>query len=315
MSNKLKITIEELLKEQGEGMHLRLLAGEAGLSRFLDRARVQKPSFALAGFVQGMNPHLLQVIGKTGLDYLNTQPPEKQKQYVDAIFDLELACLVITLGRQPPDFFVEAAERTGTPLLISEMETSDFITDMILFLTHQLSPRTYQHGVYMDVYGLGVLITGASGIGKSEIALELITRGHRLIADDMVELVREGPDILVGRSPKSLRYHMEIRGLGVLNVRDLFGAASLTDTKRVGLVVEAVHWDKMSGEDRLLMNERETELHGVRLSKVLVPIRPGRSLAVLVEVAARNHLLIMRGVDSSKAFMEALEDRIQKGQE
>jgi len=315
MSNKLKITIEELLKEQGEGMHLRLLAGEAGLSRFLDRARVQKPSFALAGFVQGMNPHLLQVIGKTGLDYLNTQPPEKQKQYVDAIFDLELACLVITLGRQPPDFFVEAAERTGTPLLISEMETSDFITDMILFLTHQLSPRTYQHGVYMDVYGLGVLITGASGIGKSEIALELITRGHRLIADDMVELVREGPNVLVGRSPKSLRYHMEIRGLGVLNVRDLFGAASLTDTKRVGLVVEAVHWDKMSGEDRLLMNERETELHGVRLSKVLVPIRPGRSLAVLVEVAARNHLLIMRGVDSSKAFMEALEDRIQKGQE
>ena len=314
MSNKLKITIEELLKEQGEGMHLRLLAGEAGLSRFLDRARVQKPSFALAGFVQGMNPHLLQVIGKTGLDYLNTQPPEKQKQYVDAIFDLELACLVITLGRQPPDFFVEAAERTGTPLLISEMETSDFITDMILFLTHQLSPRTYQHGVYMDVYGLGVLITGASGIGKSEIALELITRGHRLIADDMVELVREGPNVLVGRSPKSLRYHMEIRGLGVLNVRDLFGAASLTDTKRVGLVVEAVHWDKMSGEDRLLMNERETELHGVRLSKVLVPIRPGRSLAVLVEVAARNHLLIMRGVDSSKAFMEALEDRIQKGQ-
>ena len=315
MSNKIKITIEELLKEQGEGMRLRLLAGEAGMSRFLDRARVQKPSFALAGFLQGMNPHLLQVIGKTGLDYLDTQPPEKQKQYVDAMFDLELACLVITLGNKPPDFFLEAAERTNTPLLVSEMETSDFITDMILFLTHQLSPRKYQHGVYMDVYGLGVLITGASGIGKSEIALELITRGHRLIADDMVELVREGPNVLVGRSPKSLRYHMEIRGLGVLNVRDLFGAASLTDTKRVGLVVEAVHWDKMSGEDRLLMNERETELHGVRLSKVLVPIRPGRSLAVLVEVAARNHLLIMRGVDSSKAFMEALEDRIQKGQE
>ncbi len=315
MNKGLHISIKELLKEQGEGMSLRLLAGEAGLDRFLDRARVQKPSFALAGFLQGLNPHLLQVIGKTGLDYLDTQPAEKRKQYVDSLFDLELACLVITLGMQPPDYFVEAAKRTHTPLLISDMETSDFITDMILFLTHQLSPRTYQHGVYMDVYGLGVLLTGASGIGKSEIALELITRGHRLIADDMVELVREGPNVLVGRSPKALRYHMEIRGLGVLNVRDLFGAASLTDTKRVGLVVEAVHWDQMSGEDRLLMSEWETKLHGVRLSKVLIPIRPGRSLAVLVEVAARNHLLIMRGVDSSKAFMEALEDRIQKGQE
>jgi len=308
-----RISIRELLAEQGEAMRMALLAGEAGLDRFLDRPRLQKPSFALAGYAHGLNPHLLQVVGKTGLDYLGTQPPEKQKQYVDAIFDLGLAALVITLGRKPPQIFIDAAERTGTPLLTTEMETSSFITDMTMFLMHRLAPRSYQHGVYMDIFGLGVLITGASGIGKSEIALELITRGHRLIADDMVELVREGPDVLVGKSPTALRYHMEIRGLGILNIRDLFGAASLTDTKRVGLVVEALPWDQISGEDRLLMTERETMLHGVRLAKVVIPIRPGRSLAVLVEVAARNHLLIMRGVDSGKAFMQSLEDQIQKG--
>jgi len=310
-----RISIKELLNEQGEAMELRLLAGKAGQDRFLERPRLQKPSFALAGYVHGLNRHLLQVIGKTGLNYLDTQSAEKQKQYIDALFNLELAGLVVTLGKQPPQIFIDAAERTGTPLLVTSMETSAFITSMSLFLMHRLAPRAYQHGVYMDVFGLGVLITGASGIGKSEIALELITRGHRLVADDMIELVREGPDVLVGKSPKALRYHMEIRGLGILNIRDLFGAASLTDTKRVGLVVEALPWEKLSGEDRLLMTERETVLHGVRLAKVLIPIRPGRSLAVLVEVAARNHLLIMRGVDSSKAFMQSLEDQIQKGQE
>jgi len=308
------ISIRELLEERGKDMRLRLLAGKAGLACYLDRPRLQKPSFALAGYVQGLNRHLLQVVGKTGLGYLATQPQSKQKECVNAMFDLGLAGVVITLGMQPPQIFIDAAERTNVPLLITDMETSDFITDMSIFLTHRLAPRTYQHGVYMDIFGLGVLVTGASGIGKSEIALELITRGHRLIADDMVELVREGPDVLVGKSPKALRYHMEIRGLGILNIRDLFGAASLTDTKRIGLVVEAVPWDQISGEDRLLMTERETTLHGVHLAKVLIPIRPGRSLAVLVEVAARNHLLIMRGVDSSKTFIQSLEDSIQKGQ-
>ncbi len=308
-----RITIAEFLHEQGAALKMRLHNEDADLERYIDRPRLQKPSFALCGFLEGIDNHLLQVIGKTGLDYLALQPEKERQAAIDALFDLGLAAVIVTRGQTPPEAIVRAAERTRTPLLLTEMESSDFMTDAMLYLSRRLAPRVYQHGVYMDIFGLGVLMLGASGIGKSEIALELITRGHRLIADDMVELLREGPDMLVGKSPEALRYHMEIRGLGILNIRDLFGAASLTDTKRIGLVVEIVPWERISAEERVLTEESEMELNGVRIAKVCIPIRPGRSLAVLVEIAARNHLLKQRGVDSSKEFIQALHARIQKG--
>ncbi|MDX8408082.1 MAG: HPr(Ser) kinase/phosphatase, partial [Mariprofundaceae bacterium] len=215
MSKNRQITIRELLAEQGSAMKMHLLAGEAGLDRYIDHPRMQKPSLAFAGFIENLSDYRLQVIGQTELEYLATRSPAEQKQAVDAVFDLRLAGAVITRNQQPPDIILEAARRTDTPLMVSELPSSTFMTNMMLFLSHWLAPVAYQHGVYMDIYGLGVLITGASGIGKSEIGLELISRGHRLIADDMVEVAREGPEIAVGRSPDALRYHMEIRGLGI----------------------------------------------------------------------------------------------------
>jgi len=163
----------------------------------------------------------------------------------------------------------------------------------------------------MDIFGIGVLLMGESGTGKSEIGLELITRGHRLIADDMVELVRETPEVLVGRSPENLRYHMEVRGLGILDIRNMFGAAAISDTKRVRLIVDLIRWSEIQDDDRLMSDEDEVSLHGVKLPRVRVPIRSGRSLAVLIEVAARNQLLKQRGVHSAKAFIQALNQRIQ----
>ena len=157
------------------------------------------------------------------------------------------------------------------------------------------------------------MITGASGIGKSEIGLELISRGHRLIADDMVEFSRPSPRVLVGQSPDTLRYHMEIRGLGILNIRDLYGAAAITDTKRLRLIVELVPWDQIAAEDRVLGEEGEMDIHGVSIPRVPVPIRSGRSLAVLVEVATRNQLLKQRGIDSGQDFVQALQKRIEHG--
>ncbi|HKJ83652.1 MAG TPA: HPr(Ser) kinase/phosphatase [Mariprofundaceae bacterium] len=308
-----RITVREIFDEQGSNMRMRLLAGEAGLGRFIDHPRIQKPSLAFAGFLN-LSDYRMQVIGRTELDYLATRSEAEQKQAVDAVFDLRLACVVITRDQTPPNVILEAAERTDTPIFSSTLSSAEFMTDMTIYLTHRLAPRVYQHGVYVDVFGLGVLLTGASGIGKSEIALELIGRGHRLIADDMVELARESPDVLVGRSPETLRYHIEIRGLGILNIRDLFGAAALTDAKRVGLVVEVIPWQEMDDYDRLLVEERSTRINDVQLPKVVLPVRPGRSLAVLVEVATRNQLLKMRGIDSGKAFVEALHQRIEKGQ-
>jgi len=313
MSQHRQITIREVLAEQGEALKIRLMAGEAGLDRYIDHPRMQKPSLAFAGFIDNLNDYRLQVVGQTELKYLASRNPVDQKNAVDAVFDLRLAGVVITRNQTPPDIILEAARRTDTPLMVSELPSSTFMTHMMLFLSHWLAPVAYQHGVYMDIYGLGVLITGASGIGKSEIGLELISRGHRLIADDMVEFSRPSPKVLVGQSPDTLRYHMEIRGLGILNIRDLYGAAAITDTKRLRLVVELVPWDQIAAEDRVLGEDSEIEIHGVTIPRVPVPIRTGRSLAVLVEVATRNQLLKHRGIDSGQDFVQALQRRIEQG--
>lgn len=309
-----RVSVAELLKEQGEPLKMSVLAGEAGLERYIDHPRVEKPSLAFAGYLDRLNDYRLQVVGQSELGYLATLPEAERKRAVDTVFDLRLAAVVVTYGMQVPEIMVEAARRTDTPLISTPLESQTFMTNMMLYLSRRLAPRTYQHGVYMDIFGLGVLIIGASGIGKSEIGLELVSRGHRLIADDMVELSRVGTDVLVGRSPESLKYHMEIRGIGILNIRDLFGAAAITDAKRVGLVLDVVYWDEMSEQIRLIGEDETIVLHEVRLPKALLPIRPGRSLAVLVEVAARNQLLKQRGIESGKAFMQELQNRIEHGQ-
>lgn len=308
-----RVSVAEMLKEQGEALKMTVLTGEKGLGRFIDHPRVEKPSLAFAGYLDRLNDFRLQVVGQSELGYLATRPEAERKKAVDDVFALRLAAVVITYGMHVPEIMIEAAERTDTPLISTPLESQTFMTNMMLYLSRRLAPRTYQHGVYMDVFGLGVLLTGASGIGKSEIALELVSRGHRLIADDMVELSRVGTDVLVGRSPEALKYHMEIRGIGILNIRDLYGAAAITDAKRVGLVLEVVHWDDMSEQMRLLGDDASIVMHEVRLPKALLPVRPGRSLAVLVEVAARNQLLKQRGIESGKAFMHELEQRIQHG--
>ncbi len=306
-----RISIREILELQSDALKIKLITGQDGLDRYIDHPRMQKPSLAFAGFLENLSDYRLQIIGQTELHYLVTRSPEQQQQAVDAVFDLKLAGVVITRNQTPPDMILKAASRTQTPLMISELESSSFMTDMTLFLSHHLAPIAYQHGVYMDIFGIGVLLMGESGTGKSEIGLELITRGHRLIADDMVELVRETPEVLVGRSPENLRYHMEVRGLGILDIRNMFGAAAISDTKRVRLIVDLIRWSEIQDDDRLMSDEDEVSLHGVKLPRVRVPIRSGRSLAVLIEVAARNQLLKQRGVHSAKAFIQALNQRIQ----
>lgn len=313
MTQAPRITLGELLDERGEAMKMRLITGEKGLYRYIDHPRMQKPSLAFAGFLEKLSDYRLQIIGQTELHYLATKSEKEQKRVVDDVFDLRLAGVVITGNETPPDIIVQAATRTDTPLIVTDLKSSIFMTDMMLFLSKRLAPSIFQHGVYLDIFGVGVLLTGASGIGKSEIALELIERGHRLISDDMVELVRQGPEVLVGHSPESLKYHMEIRGLGILNIRDLYGAAAITDTKRLRLVIEIISWEKIKEEDRILGENNTIELNGVILPKIRIPIRPGRSLALLVEVATRNQLLKQRGLDSNKAFTQALEERIRKG--
>ncbi|RMH52891.1 MAG: HPr(Ser) kinase/phosphatase [Zetaproteobacteria bacterium] len=308
-----RITMRELLERWGGTMQLRLIAGAQGLGRYIDHPRIQKPSLAFAGFLCNLHDYRLQVIGNTELAFLQTLSPERRREVVEATFALRLAGVVITRGVEPPEVIRRAAEATDTPLLVTPMSSGRFMTDMTLLLSHRLAPVIHQHGVYLDIFGLGVLLIGASGIGKSEIGLELVARGHRLIADDVVQLAREGADVLVGRSPEALRGFMEIRGMGVIDIRSLFGAGSVTPTKRLQLVVELVHWDDFSEEERLAPADDTIELHGVEVARTRLPIRPGRSMAILVEVAARNRLLKLSGVDSNRAFNEALRRRIGAG--
>ncbi len=313
MSAAAGVSIRNLLKNQGKAMDMHLLAGEKGLDRTIERPRINKPSLAFAGFMDDLDDCHLQVIGRTELDYLATRPPDEQCRVVRALFERHLAGVVIARGLTPPDIIIEAAERTDTPLLSTSLESHLFISQMMVFLSRRLAPVSYQHGVYLDIFGLGVLLIGPSGIGKSEIGLELISRGHRLVADDMVEMVKQGADIIVGHSPAALRYHMEIRGLGVLNIRDMFGAAAITDTKRLRLVIDLVPWEQAKQRERLPMEDEHIDIQGVAMPKVHLPIRPGRSLAILVEVATRNQLMKLRGIDSNKHFMDALQQRIQSG--
>lgn len=313
MAQTRRITIRELLAAQGDATGLRLLAGEAGLDRYIDHPRMQKPSLAFAGFIEHLNDYRLQVIGQTELHYLATRPLAEQRRVVDAVFDLRPAGVVITRDQTPPDFILEAALRTETPLMVTPEPSSTFMTDMMLYLSQRMAPIVYQHGVYMDIFGVGVLITGASGIGKSEIGLELISRGHRLIADDMVEFARRNPTTIVGKSSDTLRYHMEIRGLGILNIRDIYGSAAITDAKRLSLVVELVPWDQVAAEDRVLGDSSETRILDVPIPRTPIPIRTGRSLAVLVEVATRNQLLKQRGINSGEEFIQSLQHRIDQG--
>jgi len=307
-----RITLGEIFSEQGESLKMRLIAGEKGLSRYIDHPRMQKPSLAFAGFLEHLSDYRLQVIGQTELHYLATQPHDQQEQVVNAVFDLKLAGVVVTRGIEPPAIILDAASRTDTPLFVSELESSTFMTDMMLFLSRKLAAKAWQHGVFIDIYGLGVLLTGASGIGKSEIGLELISRGHRLIADDVVELARATPEILVGHSPEPLRYHMELRGLGIINIRDLYGAAAITDAKRLSLVIELTNWKKNMQDERIIDSQQSICIHEVNIPYLHIPIRPGRSLAVIIEVATRNQLLKKRGIDSNKNFVQALDERISQ---
>ena len=315
MKEQPRITLGEIFQQQGEALKMRLITGEKGLHRYIDHPRMQKPSLAFAGFLEHLSDYRLQVIGLTELHYLKTQTAQFQKQAVDALFDLRLAGVVITRGIEPPAIIFDAAKRTDTPLFISELKSSTFMTDMLLFLSRKLAPRTWQHGVFVDIFGLGVLLTGSSGVGKSEIGLELISRGHRLIADDMVELVRATPEILVGHCPELLRYHMELRGLGIVNIRDLYGSAAISDAKRLGLVIELSEWHPNMKDDRIIDSKQTIHLHQVDVPYLRIPVRPGRSLAVIIEVATRNQLLKKRGIDSHESFIQTLDQRIALSQD
>lgn len=296
------ITVGELL--QRAELSVTAVAGTTGLHRTVTAPRIQKPGLALTGWPEQLHEGRVLVIGGTEIDYLADHPDARTKG-LSTLFASDPACVVVCRGLAPPTELRDTAEARGVPLLVSALVTADFIAAVTAWMHERLAPAMEVHGVLIDVLGIGVLVLGKSGIGKSETALDLVVRGHRLVADDVITIRRQGKDV-VGRGTGLLGHNMEIRGLGIINIKDLFGIAAVRETKKIDLVVELREWQDGEEYDRLGFDDRHDDMLGVQVASLRLPVRPGRNLATLVEVAARNQLLKHEGHHSAKAFRDAL---------
>ncbi|CAM4314302.1 HPr kinase/phosphorylase [Corallococcus sp. ZKHCc1 1396] len=307
------IRISQLLEDEGHDLRLTLMAGAQGLKRTVDSSRIQKPGLALAGFTEHLHPHRVQVFGNTEISYLATLPEEGQRASLAKLFGEEdLACVVVTKALDAPKALVDACEATGLALMKTPLLSSEFIQRVQLFLEDALTESSSLHGVLMDVFGVGILLLGKSGIGKSEIALDLVMRGHRLVADDIVDVTRRKGAVYGAGNPV-IKHHMEIRGLGIINIKDLFGVSAVREQKKIELVIELQEWDPHQEYDRLGVEDKHLQIVGVDIPLSVVPVRPGRNMATIVEVAARNQLLKLQGHHSAREFAERLNRAIAQG--
>ena len=309
MSPQSGVTVGGLLGSRPEafGLPLDLLAGADGIDRVITSPHIQKTGLALAGFHEYLKPGRVLIFGESEIRYLESLETAARIASMRLAMTLDFPCVLITGGFNPPVELIVEAERARLPVLKTPIATPTAIAKLGSILEDSLAERTMVHAVLMDVLGLGVLITGESGIGKSECALDLIVRGHRLVADDTVEIRRRQETILIGTCPELTRHHMELRGLGVINVKELFGIASTRSSKRVEFVVQLERWDPAREYERLGLDDEFYEVLGLRVPLIRMPVAPGRNIAILVEVAARNQLLRSRGHHAARALAERLE--------
>jgi HPr kinase/phosphorylase len=301
-----EVAVKDLLGPDAQGLGLRIVAGKKGLDRAIQMSRVQRPGLALTGYTDYIRYGRVQIIGGSEIGYLKTLPPKKRRGVLSKLAKRRISCFVLTKDLTPPPELLAEADSGGIPVLLTSIQSTPFIKKLSAFLDERLAMRLHLHSVLVDVFGLGVLITGESGIGKSECALDLIDRGHRLVADDVVEIKRVS-DTLVGSSPDLTRYHMELRGVGVINIKDLYGVSSTRFSKRIELVVNLERWEAGREYDRLGLKDDTFLILGVALPLVRMPVAPGRNIAILVEVASRDRLLKARGHNAAQAFADRVD--------
>ena len=279
----------------------------------LTTADVNRPAMQLAGFYNYFDPHRLQIIGRVESTYLDSLSDLGRRAALERFLQYDISALVICHGMQPFPECLELAEKYDRNLFITDEDTSDFQADVIGSLHSYLAPRITTHGVLVEVYGEGVLLVGDSGIGKSETALELIKRGHRLIADDAVEIKLVGRDKLTGNAPELIRYYMELRGIGVINVRHIYGVGAVKPEGNIDLVVKMEYWEEGKAYDRLGLSSETHEILGITLPQVTIPVRPGRNLAVIMELAAMNNRQKKMGFNAAQTLASDLDYAIDAG--
>ncbi len=315
MDQLTSVSVDELFRDLADQLNLQWIAGLNGGSRILSSETVQKPTLALIGHLNFVHPNRVQVLGCAEMTFLHGLTPTGLNEAIDHLFSTELAAIVVSNGESVPAILKEGADRTETPLLTSPLASPVLMSYLGHYLTQRLAESTSVHGVFMEVLGTGVLFKGDAGVGKSELALELVTRGHRLVADDVVELKHVAPDILEGSCPTLIRDFLEVRGLGILNIRFLFGETAVKLQKNLKLIVELVRPEDVGeiGLNRLDMVASSETILDVVIPKVRIPVAAGRNLAVLIEVAVRDHILKSRGINPVDQFMARQQAAIEKG--
>jgi HPr kinase/phosphorylase len=301
-----QINVADLFKQTRLKLKLNWIAGLDGGENLLNSENVTKPSLALIGHLNFVHPNRVQVLGCAEMDYLRSLSILSMQQAISNLYSTDLAAIIVANGEKPPKELIAAADSHKTPLFTSSMQSPQLMDLLSHYLKQAIAESTSMHGVFIEVQGFGVLIKGSPAIGKSELALELITRGHRLVADDIVDFYRISPERLEGRCPALLQDFLEVRGLGILNIRALFGDNSVKPTKPLDLIIQLELADALSPEklDRLNAKIQHERILDVNIAKVIIPIAAGRNIAVLVEVAVRNHILLMRGINGTQQFMK-----------
>jgi len=306
------VQVSELLSEELGYLRLNILSGESHLDNRITHPRVQKPGLAFAGYYAYIKPGRVQIIGESETEYLKTLEDDERQLRLDTIASLPVPVFVSTKGIDPLPGFLASCQAREVPVLSSSELSSTVIKGISYFLEDHLVPSTSMHGVLVEIYGIGVLMIGDSGVGKSESALDLITRGHSLVADDKVTIKRYPNGELIGFSEGPLRHHMELRGIGIINVQDLFGLASVRDRTAVDLVVELEHWQPGQQYERLGLDETLFNILETPCPYIRMPVALGRNVSILVEIAARNHVLKLQGHHSAREFARKLEAQLER---
>ncbi|WP_096190224.1 HPr(Ser) kinase/phosphatase [Evansella halocellulosilytica] len=305
-----KVTAKELMKE----FNLTLLNNEEEVAfRPISTSDISRPGMEMAGYFTYYPAKRIQLLGKTEISFYKQLSDEEQKDRMERLCTYDTPGIILSRNIDAPQYLIEAADEVGVPVLQSDVTTTRLSSQLANFLESELAPMTAVHGVLIDIYGIGVLITGSSGVGKSETALDLVRRGHRLVADDSVEIRQEHDGVLVGRAPELIKHLLEIRGLGIINVMTLFGAGAVRNFKRIGMVINLELWDQKKQYDRLGLDEDTLKIFDTELTKITIPVRPGRNLAVIIEVAAMNFRLKRMGINAAQQFSERLTNVMEEG--
>ena len=303
-------TIEQLYKDTVDEFQLEVLSPNLESRIPITTPDIHRPAFALTGFMENYLHERILLLGETEILYMRCLTKDQHRESLQRLFSKSLTCIIITKGLEASEELVKLAEENGVPILRTPMSTTPFIHKLTSHLEYVFAPRTSLHGSLADVYGVGLLFIGRSGIGKSEIALDLVERGHRLVADDVVEISRHG-DVIMGRGSEHLRHFMEIRGVGIINVMDVFGIRAVRIQKRIEVIVALEEWDPKKDWERVGLDEHHKELFGVNVRQVIIPIYPGKNITVISETIALNHMLKVYGIDAPKRLDKHLVDLME----